>query len=156
MAAQKLPKVFRQLTPKRLIWPALIGFGVVLFLFRKEIDTKALLQIQWSTHTWGWLGIALLLFFLRDISYAYRIRLFTDRWFNWKQALKVIYLWEFASAATPSSAGGTPMAIYLLTKEKITAGRSTAIVILTVFIGCPHWVLALPPSSDHAGCRGAI
>ena len=144
MATQRLPKIFQQLTPKRLIWPALIGLVVIVLLFRKEFDVDSFLQIPWTFMSFFWIFIALLLLLLRDLAYAYRIRLLTDGWINWKQALKVVYLWEFASAATPSSAGGTPMAIYLLTKEKITAGKSTAIVVLTIFIDELFFLLAVP------------
>jgi uncharacterized protein (TIRG00374 family) len=60
------------------------------------------------------------------------------------QAIQIIFIWEFASAATPSSAGGTPMAIYLLTKERIPAGKSTAIVVLTIFIDEIFFLIAVP------------
>ncbi|MDP5168951.1 MAG: flippase-like domain-containing protein, partial [Bacteroidia bacterium] len=53
-------------------------------------------------------------------------------------------LWEFASALTPSVVGGSPLAIFMLIKEKIKAGRSTAIVFVTIFLDEVFYIVILP------------
>lgn len=144
MVKQNLPKILRQLTPRRLIVPILLGLGVVGYLLWREFDPVAMKAVDWNATALFWLSMALLLFFVRDAAYVYRLRLLTEGKLSWRQAIQVIFIWEFASAATPSSAGGTPMAIYLLTKERISAGRSTAIVMLTIFIDELFFLIAVP------------
>lgn len=53
-------------------------------------------------------------------------------------------LWEFSSAITPSTVGGTALAVIFLHKEGISTGRSTAVVLLTSFLDELYFVLMLP------------
>ena len=64
----------------------------------------------------------------------YRIRVLSDYTINWKNSFNVIMLWEFASAVTPSIVGGSTVAFYILYKEGITAGKSTAMVLITALL----------------------
>ncbi len=88
--------------------------------------------------------IALSMMFVRDISYTWRIRVLTDNQLGWKQALKVILLWEFTSALTPSAIGGSAVAILLLNKEGIRLGRSTAVVMASIFLDEMYFLIFVP------------
>ena len=73
--------------------------------------------------------LAVLFMFGRDIGYIIRIRVLSGGELSWLQAFRVIMLWEFTSAITPSAVGGTSVAIIYVHKEGISVGRSSAIVM---------------------------
>jgi len=54
----------------------------------------------------------------------------------------VIFLWEFASAVTPSVVGGTAIAVFILNKEGISFGKSLSYVILTAAFDNLFFVIA--------------
>jgi uncharacterized protein (TIRG00374 family) len=53
-------------------------------------------------------------------------------------------LWEFASALSPGVVGGAAVAMFILIREKIALGRSTAIVIITAMLDNLFYVLMIP------------
>jgi hypothetical protein len=91
-----------------------------------DIDTFSVLNFTWKTTFW--IFVSFLFMIGRDLGYMIRIRILTDKELTWRQAFRVIMLWEFTSAITPSTVGGTAMAVVFLNKEKISVGRSTAVV----------------------------
>ncbi len=113
-----------------------------------------LLQSQtqiWNTilHNWQWTSTlailgALLMVFCRDLAYMYRIRLLTEKQLSWRQSFQVIILWEFSSALTPSVVGGSAVALFILAQEKISAGRSTAIVMITALLDEMFYIISVP------------
>ena len=80
----------------------------------------------------------------RDLGYMIRIRILTDKGLTWLQAFRVIMLWEFTSAITPSTVGGTAVAVVFLHKEGLSVGRSTAVVLATSFLDELYFVIMLP------------
>ncbi len=71
---------------------------------------------------------------LRDVGYMIRIKILSEQQLTWKQSFRIIMLWEFTSAVTPSAIGGTSLAVLYVNKEGIPVGRSTAIVMATSFL----------------------
>ncbi|MFD2245907.1 lysylphosphatidylglycerol synthase transmembrane domain-containing protein [Pontibacter ruber] len=128
---------------RKIILPILLGLGVVGYMLYKNYEPgqlETLLQANLF-----WIGMALLVLFVRDFGYMYRIRYVTDKVLSWKQSFNVIMLWEFASCALPSVVGGTTIASYILFKEKIPLGRSIAQVMVTAMLDNLYFVLAVPP-----------
>ena len=41
----------------------------------------------------------------------------TDNEFSWPKSMELIVLWEFASAVSPTSIGGSGVALFLLAQE---------------------------------------
>ena len=80
----------------------------------------------------------------RDLGYIIRIRILTDKELTWRQAFRVIMLWEFTSAITPSTVGGTAVAVVFLHKEGMSVGKSTAVVLATSFLDELYFVIMLP------------
>jgi uncharacterized protein (TIRG00374 family) len=80
----------------------------------------------------------------RDLGYMIRIRILSEHDLNWRQAFRVIMLWEFTSAITPSTVGGTAVAVVFVHKEGITVGRSTSIVLATSFLDELYFVIMFP------------
>jgi uncharacterized protein (TIRG00374 family) len=150
--AQATPDLNKYFSFRRIIWPVLIGLGIVGWLLYRDItnpehdviaDWK---QIEWSGRTFFWLGMGLIAMFLRDIAYMWRMRVVTDRQMSWRACFEVTLLWEFSSAASPSVVGGVAVAVFMFIKEKIQAGRATAIVFVTVLLDEAFYLIMLPLS----------
>lgn len=52
--------------------------------------------------------------------------------------------WDFASAVTPSTIGGAPVATYAMTREGIKLGKSSAIILYGVLLDQFWYALAVP------------
>ena len=102
--------------------------------YRQMSYKDVLARVNWTWNSTFWLFLAVMGMVVRDVAYIYRIRELTDRFLSWKQSFKVIMLWEFASALTPSVVGGSGVAVFILNREKISLGRSTAIVMVTAML----------------------
>src|SRR5690606_16882407 len=94
--------------------------------YRLRTYKDTLGDIDWTWTSTIWILMALLGMVIRDLAYMYRIRVLTDNELSWKQSFRVIMLWEFASALTPSVVGGSGIAMFILNREKINLGKSTA------------------------------
>ena len=137
----------RQLiSPSTIFIPIGIGLAIVAFFLIRDYNAQkeALSMIQWSWKSTMWFGVALIMVALRDVGYMIRIRILTDNHLNWRQAFDVIMLWEFASSITPSVVGGSSVAIFIVNRENIPLGKSTAVVMITAFLDELFYVLMVP------------
>jgi len=112
--------------------------------YKIESITDVLSEINWSSSTFFWLFIAILCMVGRDFFYMWRIRFLTNQQLSWKKSFSVIMLWEFASALSPGVVGGAAVAMFILNKEKIALGRSTAIVIISTMMDNLFYVMMIP------------
>lgn len=126
------------------IYPILIGLAVVGWMLWRDFNPEVFANITFSWTTVGWLLLAVLFMFGRDIGYIIRIRVLSGGELSWLQAFRVIMLWEFTSAITPSAVGGTSVAIIYVHKEGISVGRSSAIVMLTSFLDEIYFIVMFP------------
>lgn len=101
-------------------------------------------SMHWGTQTFLFLGLAILLMIGRDFFYILRIRQLTKNELSWKASTYVILIWEFASAISPGVVGGAAVAMFILNKEKLNLGRSTAIVFITAMMDNLFYVLMIP------------
>jgi len=136
--------VLKTLKPAKIILPVLISLGVVAWFIIREIDTDALGLLRFTWRSVLWLLVAWCCMIGRDLGYIIRIRVLSENELTWKQAFRVIMLWEFTSAVTPSTVGGTAVAVIFLNKEGISVGRSTAIVLATSFLDELYFVIMFP------------
>ncbi len=136
----------KKINIRRIIWPLLIGFsafGIILYfqLKGKEIPFDLLTITKKAAF---WLFIAAIFMVLRDVGYVIRFKILSDNKVSWWQAIRVIFLWEFASAISPSAVGGTSVAVIFVHKEGISIGRSSAIVMATSFLDELYFIITLP------------
>ena len=103
-----------------------------------------LTEISWTTQSFFWIFLSLCFMVGRDAAYMMRIRTLTNNELNWLQSFHVIMIWEFASALSPGVVGGTAVAMFILNKEKIELGRSTAIIIVTAMMDNLFFILTVP------------
>ena len=113
-------------------------------MFIRGFDQEAFEAINWSWYTGFWLFMAIIMAGIRHLAYMWRIRMLSGITFSWKLSYVVIMLWEFASAATPSIVGGSAFALYILSKEGLSTGRSTTIVLFTAFLDELFFIIAAP------------
>lgn len=103
-----------------------------------------ILQIDWNCTVFFFLFLALCTVALRDFGYMYRIRVLTDKFFSWKEAFQVIMLWEFSSALTPSVVGGSGVAIFIMNREGLSLGKSTATMFVTALMDELFYIIMVP------------
>ena len=137
-------KLVRKLKPGKIIVPILIGLGVVAWLISREVNTEVISYLHVTWRSVFWLLIAWCCMIGRDLGYMIRIRILSENDLTWKQAFRVIMLWEFTSAITPSTVGGTAVAVVFIHKEGISVGRSTSIVLATSFLDELYFVIMFP------------
>jgi uncharacterized protein (TIRG00374 family) len=112
--------------------------------YRQQTFADTLQLINWTSHSFLWIFIALIFTVGRDFFYMVRIRLLTHKELSWRSSFNVILLWEFASALSPGVVGGASVAMFILNREKIALGRSTAIVFVTTMMDNLFYVLMIP------------
>lgn len=158
----------RKISPYKIIYPVIIGLAVVSYMLYKEFDVTAFHEITFTGWSVFWLLIAILCMGIRDLGYVIRIRVLSGNRLSWLQSLRIIFLWEFTSAVTPSAIGGTSVAILFVNKEGIKVGRSSAIVMATSFLDEMYFIIMFPlillsvnhyqlwniPGSSHAVIEG--
>jgi len=137
-------KVLKYFKFKRLIIPVLIGLGVAAIMVWRDFDRETFANINWGFYSTVWLLCAICLMAVRDVAYMYRIRLLTDFQLSWRRSFQVIMLWEFASSVTPSVVGGSAIALFILKKEGIAMGRTTAIVFITAMLDELFYIIMVP------------
>ena len=134
----------KQIQPYKIIYPILIGIAVVGYMLYKEFDPAAFDLITFTWNTVFWLVVAVLCMVMRDIGYIIRIRILSDNNLSWMQAFRIIMLWEFTSAVTPSAVGGTSIAILFVHKEGIGIGKSSAMVMATSLLDELYFIIMFP------------
>jgi uncharacterized protein (TIRG00374 family) len=139
-------KITKQINPGKIIWPFLFGCAFTAgMLYWQLKDTSFSFNIlQFTKTTILFLFIAWACMFLRDMGYIVRLRVLADNRLTWRQAFRIILLWEFTSAITPSSVGGTAFAVVFIHKEGMSIGNSASIVLLTSFLDELYFVLMFP------------
>lgn len=133
-----------KLKPGKIILPVLLGLVVVVWFIISEIDSEVLSKLVFTWQSVFWILVAWFCMIGRDLGYIIRIRILTGNELSWRQAFRVIMLWEFTSAITPSTIGGTAVAVVFIHKEGLTVGRSTAVVLATSFLDELYFVIMLP------------
>lgn len=131
--------------------PVIIGLAVIIYLVSRDLSHGDIRSIR---ITWGSMlcfGMAVIMVAIRDLSYMYRIRLLTGNKLTWRQSFEIIFLWEFASSVTPSVVGGSAVAIFLLTKEKLGTGHATATVMVTALLDELFYIFMVPVTFILAG-----
>jgi len=136
----------KSLRLRRVFLPVFIGIAAVAGIMYYQLKDSEIPfdVVDFSFKTVFWLLIAGVLMVIRDFSYMVRFKILTEDKVTWYQAFRVIMLWEFTSAVSPSAVGGTSVAVIFIHKEGISIGRSSAIVMATSFLDEFYFVLMFP------------
>ena len=80
-------KLTRKISPYKIIYPVIIGLGVVSYMLYREFDLTAFEQISFGWSSVFWLSVAVMCMFIRDLGYVIRIRVLSGDRLSW-----IIYL----------------------------------------------------------------
>lgn len=141
---KKSSPIRQLLSPQKIAIPIGIGLAAATYMLVTEVDISAMKEIQFTWSTAIWLLVALLMVGFRDLGYMFRLRILSDKSISWRNVFDDIMLWEFSSAVTPSVVGGSGVAIFILNKENLSVGRSTAVVMTTAFLDELFYALMVP------------
>ena len=109
----------------------------------RQFDVDEFQQIQWNGRLWFYLSIAVLVYVLRHIFYALRLKILSDHDFSFRHSVELVFIWEFASAISPTSLGGSAVAVFFLSQEKISGAKAVSIVLYTVIVDTLFFLLSL-------------
>ena len=137
-------KIKSSLQPSRILWPVVIGVGVVGVLFWKNFDPSALDDLHWNRFTALFFLLAILFLATRVFCYSRRLMLLSDGAFSFRKALQLIFIWEFSSAVSPTNVGGSAVALFVLSREKIGAAKTSTIVIYTIVLDTIFVMVSIP------------
>ncbi|MEX2574864.1 MAG: lysylphosphatidylglycerol synthase transmembrane domain-containing protein [Balneolaceae bacterium] len=73
-----------------------------------------------------------------------KIRFLAEGKLPWEASFRIALTWDFASAVTPSTIGGAPVATYAMSREGMKLGKSTAIVLYGVLLDQFWYAVAVP------------
>lgn len=144
MAKLKKKEVISKIRPQNIVLPVIIGLMIVAYLIKREFSGDSFTELAFSSKSFVFLGIALCCMIFRDLGYMIRIRILTENDLTWKKAFRVIMLWEFTSAISPSTIGGTAVAVVFIHKEGLKVGRASSVVLLTSFLDELYFVIMFP------------
>jgi len=121
----------------------LLGIGVILYMVFSQFDVEEFSKIKWNSRLWYFLGVAVFVYVLRHLFYAYRLKILSDHDFTFRHAIELVFIWEFASAISPTSIGGSAVAVFFLSQEKISAAKAVSIVLYTVIVDSFFFLVSL-------------
>lgn len=137
-------QALQRIKVRRVIWPVLIGLAVVGYMISRELDPQIFDNLEFTWRSAVFIFVAVCCMLGRDIGYIIRIRVLSEGEMNWRQAFRVIMLWEFTSAVTPAAIGGTSVAVIFVHKEGISLGKSSTMVLLTSFLDEFYFLIVFP------------
>lgn len=142
--SQEEEKVLNSVKSSRIILPIIIGLGVVGYLIWSQWDAAAFGKIHWGFNTIFWLVMAIFCYLIRHVLYAWRMRILSMKAFTWKKCMELIVLWEFSSSVSPTSVGGSAVALFFLAQEKISSARAVSIVMYSLVVDTLYFIITLP------------
>lgn len=144
MLNSKEQKVLENIRVQKIILPILIGVGVVFYLMWRQFDADEFNKINWNFHVLIWVGMAIFMYVLRHLFYAWRLRIWTEKQFSWNKSIELIFIWEFATSVSPTSIGGAAVALVLLAQEKISGSKTVSIVLYSVVVDTLFLFISIP------------
>jgi glycosyltransferase 2 family protein len=88
--------------------------------------------------------IAIAVMILKVYFFSAKIRILADKAISFMASVRIALSWDFASAVTPSTIGGAPVATYTMTREGIPLGKSSAIILYSVMLDQFWYAIAVP------------
>ena len=136
-------KVLDSVSLSRIFIPVLIGLLVVVYLIYIQLDFEELKAISWNEHLLLWILLAISMYVLRHLFYAWRLRILSDKQFSWWKSIELVFIWEFSSAVSPTTIGGSAVALFFLAQEKISSAKSATIVLYTIVLDTLFSIISL-------------
>lgn len=136
--------ILSSVKPTKVILPMILGLGIVAFFIYRDYNKIDFSSLNITYYAVFLFLLAFLMMFFRDFGYIIRIKVLSDNALTWRQSIRIIFLWEFASAVTPSAVGGTTVATFFLWREGMNVGKSASIVMATSFLDELYFSIMFP------------
>ncbi len=137
-------EVLESIRLSRILIPIFIGIIVVGYMFWRQFDPSDFAAIDWDFHITLWVLASVALLIIRHLAYATRLRILSDKAFSWKKCIELIFIWEFSSAVSPTSVGGSAVALFILAQEKLSTAKTTTIVLYSAILDTIFFIGTLP------------
>jgi uncharacterized protein (TIRG00374 family) len=135
--------VLESIKIQRIILPILLGLGVVGYLMYRQLNWEEFKGISWNLWTLFWLLMAGGSYLLRHFFYSWRLKIMSSDEFSWWKSFELITIWEFASSVSPTSIGGSAVALFLLAQEKISTAKTVSIVLYSIVLDTLYFVVSM-------------
>lgn len=142
--SQEEEKVLESISTSKIIVPVVLGIGVILFLVWRQFDVDEFVKIQWGQRMLLFTGLAILTYLLRHIILAIRLKVLSNGFFGFWKCMELIFIWEFASAVSPTSIGGSAVSLFLLAQERMSGAKTVALVVYSIIVDTMFFVITLP------------
>ncbi|MCB0552457.1 MAG: flippase-like domain-containing protein [Phaeodactylibacter sp.] len=137
-------EALKSIRVSRIILPVLIGILAVGYLLWRHFDPAEFAKINWTGHTFFWIGACVGILIIRHLAYATRLRILSEREFSWRKCIELIFIWEFSSAVSPTSVGGSAVAFFVLAQERLSTAKTATIVLYTIVLDSAFFIGGLP------------
>ena len=137
-------KVSKPFKTYQVLLPICLGLVVIGWLFLSEFNPNVFFTFDFTIVSVLFIFLAFALMLLRDFGIMWRFRILTNNDLSWKQAFHINILHEFTSAVTPAIVGGSSLIMVFLIKEGISAGRSTTIMFINLFLDELYFIVICP------------
>lgn len=134
-------ETLRSINGYKVIIPVILGFLVIGYLLWQQFDWDELRKIDWNLSILFWIGVAIIIFIIRHFVLAWRLQLLSEKQFSFKKSIELIFIWEFASAVSPTSIGGTAVALFFLAQEKLRSSKAITIVIYSIVVDSMFFII---------------
>ena len=136
--------VLHSLRASRMIVPIFLGLGVVAWLVLRNFNFEKLDQIHWSVATFGWILLAFILMIIRHLAFSVRMWILAQGHFSFVKCIELVLIFEFSLCITPTTVGGSAVSLFVLTQERLSAARTTTIVLYKVVLDTLFFVGTFP------------
>lgn len=139
---QKEKSTLKSVSNYKIVIPIILGIIVIGWLLWKQFDWNELDKIDWTFKVLFWIAIAILIFVVRHFVLSWRLKLLSDKHFSWRKSIELIFIWEFASAVSPTSIGGTAVALFFLAQEKLKSSKAITIVVYSIVLDTAFFIIS--------------
>jgi len=152
--AKEDQEVLDSIKSSRIIIPMILGIGVLFYLVWSSFDIDEFRKIQWGGKVLLYVLLAIILYTIRHLVLAYRLRILSNKFFNWSKSIELTFIWEFASAVSPTSLGGSAVSLFLLAQEKLSAARTVTLVLTLPILFITLGPISIRPGATSIGDLG--
>lgn len=137
-------EMYKTMRVSRVVYPIVLGIGVVGYLLYHQFDIKEFNRIEWQQAAGFWILMAVLCLCIKHLAYSVRLYLLSEGQFTMRKCIELIFIWEFSSAVSPTSVGGSAVALVVLSQEKLSTAKTTTIVLYTVVLDTLFFISTIP------------
>lgn len=137
-------EVLDSIKSSRIIIPMILGVGVLFYLVWSSFEIEEFRKINWGGNVLFYTLLAILTYVVRHIVLSYRLRILSTNFFSWSKSIELSFIWEFASAVSPTSLGGSAVAFFLLAQEKLSAAKTVTLVLYSVITDSIFFIITIP------------